>query len=565
MAIAERRPFHPARWVSGAVLLLLLLVLWGYVVGPLVATLRQSISGAGGPFRDYTRFFDFKNGAQGEAMLGSVAISLLSVLTAGVVGVFLAVLLNRWDFPLKRACRVLVLVPIALPPLMGVEAFVLLYGIGGTFPQILAGLFHSEPHAFALTGMAGVLLVHTLTMYPYFYLAAASSLAQADDSLEEAAYSLGASKFETWRRVLLPMLTPAMVSGALLTFMSSMASYTAPLLFGVDKVMTTQIVDAKTNGDLRFASVVSVMLAAISVMFLIATRAYERRALYRSQSKGGARKQHRITRPALKAVVLVLALLSTVFLLLPIVMIFVLAFSVNGSWRSAPLPSRYTMQNMIAVFSDPHSWEPVKTSLQMSALAMVATILLGVACAYVMARMRVRGKAAIDIAIMLPWALPGTVVAINLISAFANASAFSFGQVLIGTFWIVPLAYFVRFSPLVFRSTAAALSQLDPALEEAARSLGGSWWYAFRRVVLPLLYRGIAAGALLAFVNGVGEFVATILIYTPRYRPLSIAINDELYLANYGTAASFGVIQVVLILAALVVSTRLEDRRDKGF
>jgi iron(III) transport system permease protein len=174
--------------------------------------------------------------------------------------------------------------------------------------------------------------------------------------------------------------------------------------------------------------------------------------------------------------------------------------------------------------------------------------------------MQFRGKAVMDIAVMLPWALPGTVVAINLITAFANPSVFALGKVLIGTFAIVPLSYFVRFSPLVFRSTAASLAQLDVGIEQAARSLGASWWYAFRRVVLPLLYRGIAGGALLAFVNGVGEFVATILLYTPQYRPLSIAINDELYYANYGTAASFGVIQVILVLIVVIVMRRADER-----
>jgi iron(III) transport system permease protein len=548
------------RLTSGLVLLLLVLTLWGYVVGPMVSTFRQSIAGEGGAFREYARFFDFQSGAQGEAVLGSLLISFLSVITSGIVGVSLAVLLNRWDFPLKRVCRVMALLPIALPPLMGVEAFVLLYGVGGTFPQVLSEFFGTGPNTFALTGMSGVLLVHTLTMYPYFYLSVAAALAQADDSLEEAAYSLGASQFHTWTRVLLPMLTPAVVSGSLLTFMSSMASYTAPLLFGVDQVMTTQIVNAKVNGDLRFASVVSVMLAVISIAFLILIRLYEQRATYRTQSKGGARKQHRVTNPLARAVVFVVALASTIFLILPIAMIFVLAFSVNGSWRTSPLPSQYTTQNFITLFSDPASWDPIKNSLVMSSIAVAGTVLLGVACAYVITRMRFRGRTAIDIAIMLPWALPGTVVAINLITAFANPSVFGLGQVLIGTYAIVPLAYFVRFSPLVFRSTTAALEQLDPGLEEAARSLGSTWWHGFRRVVLPLLYPGIVAGALLAFVNGVGEFVATILIYTPRYRPLSIAINDEIYRANFGTAASFGVVQVILVLIAVAVSNRIEDR-----
>jgi iron(III) transport system permease protein len=545
---------------STVIIFLLVVALWGYVVGPLVATFQQSITGPGGGFEPYRKFIDFRSGALGESMLGSLIISLLSVITSGITGVFLAILLKRWDFPLRRVCQVLVLVPIALPPLMGVQAFVLLYGIGGTFPQLLADLFHTSRDTFAVDGISGVLLVHTLTMYPYFYLTVAAALEQSDDSLEEAAYSLGASKFKTWTRVLLPMLTPAIVAGSLLTFMSSMSSYTAPLLFHVDKVMTQQIVIAKLNGELGLASVVSVALAIISIIFLILLRTYEKRAGYTTLSKGGARKRHQITSRLWKTILVIVASLSTIFLILPIGMIFLLAFSVNGSWRTSALPSQYTIQNFAALFTDPKAWNAVTTSLEMSSFAVAGAIVLGLVSAYVIARMQFRGKTVMDIAVMLPWALPGTVVAINLITAFANPSPFAFGRVLVGTFAIVPLAYFVRFSPLVFRSTAASLAQLDVGIEEAARSLGASWRYAFRRVVLPLLYRGIAAGALLAFVDGVGEFVATVLLYTPQYRPLSIAINDELYYANYGTAASFGVIQVILVLMVVIFMRRLDDR-----
>ena len=541
-----------------AVLVALTLVLWGYIVGPLVGTFQRSLN-TSEPFADYIRFFDFRSGVQGEAVLGSLMISVLSVIASGIVGVFLAVILQRWDFPLRGMCQVLVLVPIALPPLMGVAAFVKLYGLGGTVPQILGDLLGNDANRYALEGLAGVLLVHTLTMYPYFYLTVAAALEQSDDSLEEAAYSLGASPFQTWTRVLLPMLTPAIVSGALLTFMSSMASYTAPLLFNVDYVMTRQIMSADANAEMAFSSVVSVVLAVISIVFLILLRVWEERTAYRTQSKGGARKRRRVTSPAMKVAVLVVSLVSTLFLILPIAMIFVLAFSVDGSWRTAALPSEYTTQNIIKLFTDSATWAPIQNSLVMSAIAVCGAVLLGVSGAYVLGRMSFRGKAFFDIAIMLPWALPGTVVAFNLIKAFNVPSVFSFGQILVGTYAIVPLAYFVRFSPLVFRSTAASLAQLDPSVEEAARSLGGSWWYAFRRVTLPLLYPGIAAGALLAFVNGIGEFVATILLHVhPRYRPLSIAIFDEFYRGNFGTAATWGVVQVVLVLLVVIVTRRIQ-------
>ena len=117
----------PLKLIRFLVLAVLALILWGYVVGPLVSTFQQSIAGEGGALRGYARFFDFGGGAQGEAMLGSLIISLLSVITSGITGVFLAILLNRWDFPLRKVCRVMALLPIALPPLMGVEAFVLLF------------------------------------------------------------------------------------------------------------------------------------------------------------------------------------------------------------------------------------------------------------------------------------------------------------------------------------------------------------------------------------------------------------------------------------------------------
>ena len=123
-----------------ATLVVLALVLWGYIVGPLVGTFQRSITGAS-PVSDYLRFFDFRDSVEGEALLGSLMISMLSVITSGIIGVFLAVILQRWDFPLRSVCQVLVLVPIALPPLMGVAAFVKLYGLGGTIPQLIGDFF----------------------------------------------------------------------------------------------------------------------------------------------------------------------------------------------------------------------------------------------------------------------------------------------------------------------------------------------------------------------------------------------------------------------------------------
>jgi iron(III) transport system permease protein len=546
-------------WFPYVAAIPLVVVLWGYVVRPIVETFRLSLEARDGGFtlENYQSFLGLSRNATSEALLMSVWISVLSVVCAGIVGTALAFLLQRFEFPGRRALEVFALVPMALPPLIGVVAFVFLYSESGIVPRAIKTLLGLSSAPFSLHGVPGVLVVHTFTMYPLFYLAVATALEGLDPSLEEAAYNLGGSRAHVWRRVLLPLLTPALVAGALLVFMVSMSSYTAPLLFGVDRMMTVQIALARTNGNLPLASAQSSMLSFVSIAFLLLMRWYQGRRSYRSVSKGAARYRREVRSPLASALALVGALLLTTILVLPIITLALISFSRDGSWTVQVLPPQYTLQNYVSLFTNPRTWAPIRNSLQMSLLATLAAVGLGVSAAYVVGRFQLRGRSLIDVAVMLPWALPGTVVGINLIAAFNTPTVFGLGNVLVGTFWILPLAYFVRFSPLVFRSSSAALAQVDPSLEEAARNLGASWWYAFRRVTLPLIGLGILSGALLAFVHGVGEFVASVLIYTAGTQPISVEIYNRMYQFQFGTAAAYGMLQVLLILVVLVVSRRM--------
>jgi len=529
-------------------------VLLGYVVLPLFATVRESVAGPRGlTLEQYGAFFSLVHRANLEALTTSLWISVLSVVTAGTVGVALAFLLHRIEFPGRRLLAIVALIPLALPPLIGVLTFVFLYAESGIVPRGLQAIFHLRAVPFALRGIWGVLVVHTFTMYAYFYLAASAALAGLDPSLEEAAGNLGASRLQVWTRVILPLLTPALIAGALLVFMISMASYTAPLIFGVDRTMTMQIYVARTNGDLTLASVQATILSAVSIAFLVALRWYQGRRVYRSLSKGTAAARAEVRHPLTRALVGAAAIALVLILLSPILVLILISFSQDSTWTVQVLPPAYTLQNYAHLLTDKQTWQPIRNSVDMSSLSTCGDILLGVAAAYVIARLAIPGKGLLDIAVMLPWALPGTVVGINLITAFNQPSVFSLGQILVGTFWILPLAYFVRGLPLVFRSTSATIAQLDPGLEEAAANLGASWWYMFRRVTLPLIARGVVGGALLAFAQGVGEFVASILIYTPASRPLSVAIYNRMYSFEFGTAAAYGVFQVLLVLVVLLI------------
>ena len=534
----------------------LFLILFAYVIFPFYSTFLQSFAGEN-RFANYAKFFSLDSPANLEALWNGFYISVFSVICCAVVGITMAFLLERYEFPGRRLLSVLVLVPMALPPLVGVLSFTFLYGESGIFPRFFQQLFSLDEVPFALKGIWGVVVVHTFTMYTYFYLTASAAIKGLDPSLEEAATSLGASRIYVWRKVILPMLTPSIIASSLLVFMVSMASYTAPLMFGVERTMTMQIYLARTNGNLDMAATQSTILSIVSILFLFIMRWYQNRRNYQNLSKGISVHRSEVTSKPLKYISIFLSFLGTLILILPILVLVLISFSKDGAWTVQILPTEYTLDHYKALFTDERTWRPIWNSIQMGAVATVGNILFGVAAAYAMIRLSFKGKALLDVLIMIPWALPGTVVAVNLIAAFSTESVFAFNQVLIGTFWILPLAYFVRHLPLVFRSTSASLMQLDQSIEEAARSLGASWWYTFKKIVLPLILSGIIAGTLLALVQSIGEFVASILLYSTSTIPLSVAIFQKLYAFKFGTACAYGVLQIVLILVVLLISEKL--------
>lgn len=172
-----------------------------------------------------------------------------------------------------------------------------------------------------------------------------------------------------------------------------------------------------------------------------------------------------------------------------------------------------------------------------------------------------RWKRILSLLVLVPWALPGTVVAVAIAEAYGQPGSLLGSFVLVGTFWILPVIYFLRFMPLVVRALQASMEQLDPALEQAAETLGAGWWQRFTKVALPLVLPGAVAGTLLAFVIALGEYVASVLVFVPANRPISIAIASELRDFNLGTAAAYGVVLIAIIAVTMVVASALERSR----
>lgn len=498
--------------------------------------------------------------ADARALWNSIWISLGSVILSGLIGVPLAFLFRR-EFPGRRVLGALAALPVALPPLVGVIAFLFLYGETGFFTRGLQLLLGLEEAPWRLNGPGAILLVHAYTMYVYFYLFTSAGLSRLDPALSEAAAALGATRAQIFRRVTLPMLAPAVGGAALLVFMTSMGSFSAPYIFGGGfRVLTTQIFASKLNGDLAMAAVETVVLAGASVLFLMILQRFEEGRSYTGSAKGaspagpvsgGGRRAAWLWTGGATGIV--------VFLLLPHLTVFLVSFVPTGSWTTEFLPPVYSLESYRALFSEPERLRPILNSLRMATMATVLNVVLAFLAAYLLARNRFRGSRLLDLLVTLPWALPGTVLAIALATTFSADQPWAGRFVLVGTGLILPLAYFIRNIPLVTRAALTSFRQFDPALEEAAASLGASWARRMRRVVLPLVLPGLAAGALLAFVTALGEFVASILLYTHRTRPISVEILSQLRAFDFGGAAAYAVLLILLMALAFYIGERRES------
>ncbi|MDM5310980.1 ABC transporter permease [Peribacillus frigoritolerans] len=534
------------------------LVLIAYVLYPSLRTFIESLQKDGTiSLGNYQDFFVQESKTNLEALWNSVYISLLSVLVSALIGIPLAFIFNRYDFPGRSFFSSAAILPIVLPSLVGVMAFMFLYGESGLIPNAIKDLFGLDKVPFKIGGVSGILIVHAYTMYVYFYMTVSAAINKIDPSLEEAAYNLGANKLKVFWKVTFPLLTPAIVAASLLVFMISMASFSAPfLLAGGYRVLSLQIYFSKINGDMEIAATQSVILSIVSISFLLFMRWYQNRKDYRMASKGIGAHRSEVKNPVMKWVMVVTGVIGVIILLLPHFTILLLSLVPDGTWTFQTYPTVFNVENYRLLFEDPNIFKPLRNSLLMAVIATLANLVFGIIASYVLVKRKFVGKSFVDILVMIPWALPATVIGMNLIFAFNEPSVFSFGQILVGTFWILPLAYFIRHIPLVVRSTNAVLEQLDDSIEEAARNLGAKWFYTFRRVIFPIIMPGVLSGTLLAFIESVGEFPTSVLLYTISNRPISIEIMNQLRMFNMGQAAAYGMIQITLIVIVLFISNK---------
>jgi iron(III) transport system permease protein len=498
-----------------------------------------------------------------EAALTSIGVSLLTVLLCGLVGCALAFLFERYTFPLRGLFAALAALPLVLPPLVGTIAFIFLCGESGILARFVQWMFGLKSAPWSLRGWTALLLFHTYTMYPFFYVLTGAGLRRIDAGLAEAARSLGARPRQVLFRVVLPQLTPSLIAAGLLTFMTSMASFSAPLFFGGDvRVLTLEIYNARQRGDVATALTETIILAIISLIALVIFQRYEgTRRFAAAAMKGATARRAPIKSGRARFIATLSGVVFTILLVLPVATLVLVSFARDGVWTTQALPPAYTLENYTRILTRPDASSVFINSLLMAGLAALFALVWSLGVASVVTKMKARWRRFISLLILIPWALPGTIVAISIAEAYGQQNLLTGSFILVGTFWILPVIYFLRFMPIVVRAVQASLEQMDASLEEAASSLGARGWMRFWRVRLPLIWPGAVAGTLLAFVIALGEYVASVLVFVPSNQPISIRIAAEMRDFNLGTAAAYGVILIVIITIAMLIAARLERGR----
>ncbi len=486
-----------------------------------------------------------------DSMVNSLWIGVLATLITTLVATPLAFALARLPVGGKTVLMALSVLPLVLPSFVGAYALLLLFGRAGI---VTAGL-HSLGIPFgSIYGTPGIVLVYVLTLYPFVLLPTLAGFKAVDVSVEEASQNLGASRWRSVRTITLPIVMPAILSGALLVFIDTLENFGVPFVLAEDMpilaVEAYKLFVGETDTNPGSAGVLGVLLVASTAAVVVIQRRY----LGRRRFATGARRSPpqipigRGWRAVATGYCWTLVLAS----LVPFFAVIVISFL---EFRGPVLHWHVSLDNYAELFR--RSIRPLQNTLFVSTLAALGAALLGVPIGYVVTRSRTRVTALLDIVATMPFAVAGTILGIGLIISFNSG-----WLVLTGGWFILVLAYVVRKVPFSVRTSSAILHQIDPSLEEASINLGVSPAMTFLRLTVPLMLGGIIGGMVLTWVSAASELSSTVLLYSGQWQTLTVVMFQQLESTGAGLAAAAASMLIFFTIVPIALIYRLLRRYE---
>ena len=504
-----------------------------------------------------------------SAMLNSLAIALFSAVLATIVGVFFAWLLGRSDIPLKGLMKFLFSIPFMIPPFLAAMAWDMMFsGRGGYINRWLMSVFNLANAPFNINSVAGIIVIEVVYYFPFVYMQVVSALERMDPTLEESARIAGAKQFYVIRRITLPLTIPAISSGMLLVLITSLSNYGIPAMLGFSQnifTLPTMIVEKMNRAGgsfdgIRQATALSIVLVIVVSLALLLQRKLLAVGRY-DIIKGKSMRPALIKLRKAKYPLLVFSLIFLALVVLaPLVMILLVSF-IKAYGLEFKLEN-FTLANYQRIFvGNAMVKDSVGNSLFLGFAAGIICLFLGTMLAYVIYKVKPKGGTVLEVLAVLPYSLPGTVMAIGCILAWSGAF---FGITLYNTIWIILVAYVARYLSYTLKSSSASLQQVHISLEEASRSCGATHLESLRDITLPLIKPAMVSGFFLVFLPAMRELTTSVLLYGPNSRTLGVAIYQLRINGQIAPAAALSVVTIVLIMICNNLVKFITKDRKRG-
>ncbi|MFA9438155.1 ABC transporter permease [Uliginosibacterium sp. sgz301328] len=487
--------------------------------------------------------------ALGNSLFIATGVTLIST----TLGTFFAWLVTRTDLPYKRLMKGMFLIPFMLPSFIGALAWkMLLSPRAGYINRLLMDSGLTDGPVFNCYTYAGIMIIESMYLFPFVFIQVSGALERMDPTLEESARISGAGLFTITRKITIPLVLPSVISGALLIMLYSMAHFGTVAVLGIENGIyniPTLIYERIHQSAGSFESIrTGTVLASVLVVTAALIIWLQRRVLDKGKYQIIGGKSFRPLEIKLRKLRMPMFILCIVYIAITIVLPTVTIFLVGGL-KTYGLPFTWenlTLHNYSFILFDwqltrDAIWNSISLGLASAAIAMFA----GVMISYVIVKMKVRGKGILEFLGMLPFSVPGSVIALGVILAWSG----KFGINLYNTVGIILVAYVARYMAFSLKANSAALEQVHDSLVEAARACGASMWQALKDIVIPLVRPGMLAAFFLIFLPALRELTVSVMLYGPSTRTIGVAIytlsedGETVY-----SAALAGIALIIIVL-----------------
>lgn len=507
-------------------------------------------------------------------VVNSFKIGAMVTILTSVVSLPLAFFLTRYRFPGRNLFRSIILIPMIMPPFVGALGMAKFFGKFGSINMFLVKLKLmdvTDTIDWFGGGFWGVVLLSTLHLYPIMYLNIVAALANVDPSLEEAAENLGASRFQIFRKITLPLMMPGYFAGAILVFIWAFTDLGTPLIFNYNDVIAVEIFNLVVASNLNPMGYALVVLVIVLTAFAFyVSKRWTGSKHYEMLGRGHVTSREVNTKWGMRSVIYLFICGLTFMAILPHISVVLYSLTPNaGEWNMTILPKSLTFQHYINVFTHDITFPSILNSLNYSILSTILALIVGVAIAYLLTRKRLPFQNLLDAVAMLPLALPGVAIAFGYMGSFSSTAPIlkympdSFINLIDprkNPIFLLIVSYAVRRLPYMLRSIYAGFQQTSITYEEASQNMGATPLRTLYKITLPLVFANILAGAILVFSFSMLEVSdSLILAQEKKFYPITKAIyvlSQELREGPY-IASALGVVGMFILIACLLAAGRV--------